>query len=158
MAGMVCAAARLAAEDCFPGPRSKGKSEFIARCAQALKQRVPHAETVLTKLSKEDQASIRKSLAGQEEKEPYEGCLMEECLDKEIKWVTEENISRCAHCQMPKCYGRTVFGLNDILAPHLKRALALLRGATHVPARVGPVVRAVEAVVEHLHGARAMRT
>ena len=121
MAGMVCAAARLAAEDCFPGPRSKGKSEFIARCAQALKQRVPHAETVLTKLSKEDQASIRKSLAGQEEKEPYEGCLMEECLDKEIKWVTEENISRCAHCQMPKCYGRTVFGLADVLAPALKR-------------------------------------
>ena len=86
MAGMVCAAVRLAAEGCFPGPRSKGKSEFIARCAQALKQRVPQAETVLTKLSKEDQAFIRKSLAGQEEKEPYEGCLYEKCLDKEIKW------------------------------------------------------------------------
>ena len=122
MAGMVCAAVRLAAEGCFPGPRSKGKSEFIARCAQAVKQR-GRAETVLTKLSKEDQAFIRKSLAGQEEKEPYEGCLYEKCLDKEIKWETEENISRCAHCQMPKCYGRTIFGLNDILAPHLKRAL-----------------------------------
>ena len=123
MAGIVCAAVRLAAEGCFPGPRSKGKSEFIARCAQALKQRVAQAETVLTKLSKEDQAFIRKSLAGQEEKEPYEGCLYEKCLDKEIKWETEENISRCAHCQMPKCYGRTIFGLNDILAPRLKRAL-----------------------------------
>ena len=123
MAGMVCAAVCLAAEGCFPGPRSKGKSEFIARCAQALKQRVAQAETVLTKLSKEDQAFIRKSLAGQEEKEPYEGCLNELCLDKEIQWVTEENISHCAHCQVPKCWGRTVFGLNDILAPGVKRAL-----------------------------------
>ena len=44
-------------------------------------------------------------------------------LDKEIQWVTEGSMSRCAHCQVPKCWGRTIFGLNDILAPRLKRAL-----------------------------------
>ena len=67
MAGMVRTAARLAAEGCFPGLRNGRKSEFIARCAQALRQRAPTAETTLKNLPEEDQASIRRSLAGETE-------------------------------------------------------------------------------------------
>ena len=62
MAGMVRVAARLAAEGCSPGPRNK--SEFIARCAEAVRQVAPQAETVLQNLSAEEQASIRRSLGG----------------------------------------------------------------------------------------------
>ena len=34
---------------------------------------------------------------------------------------TEGSMSRCAHCQMPKCWGRTVSGLADVTARILKR-------------------------------------
>ena len=67
---MVRVAARLAAEGCFPGPRNNSrKSEFIARCAEAVRQVAPQAETVLQNLSAEEQASIRHSLGGKEEEE-----------------------------------------------------------------------------------------
>ena len=118
---MVREAARLVAEGCFPGPRKGRKSEFIARCAQALRRVAPKAETVLTNLSAEEQVFIRRNLGGEE---AYQGCLAEGCLDKEIVWVTKDwhfpgeppmQVSRCAHCHKPKVFGRTVFSLEDLL-------------------------------------------
>ena len=129
MAEMVRDAAKLVAKGCFPGIRNGRRSEFIARCAQALRQR-GDAETTLKNLPKEDQASIRRSLAG--EKEACQGCLNEACLDKETEWVTVDThrgeevpmpFSRCAHCKMPKCFGRTGSGLAAVLAPSLRREL-----------------------------------
>ena len=88
-------------------------------------------ETDLTKLPREEQQSVRRALG--DEKEPYQGCLSEGCLDKEPVWVemvlsgypepdgTDCKISRCARCHKPKSYGHSFNSLGDMLAPTLKR-------------------------------------
>ena len=124
-------AVRMAKEGSVPGPGGRRTSEFIKRCAAAVAAVSPRAETDLTKLPREEQQSVRRALG--DEKEPYQGCLSEGCLDKETVWVEmvfsgypepdgiESKISRCARCHKLKSYGHSFNSLNDMLAPTLKR-------------------------------------
>ena len=119
MSDVVRVAMQLAKDGSMPGPREDGrKSEFIKRCATALQALDPSKETDLTKLSAEDQALIRQALGGTST--PYDGCLTEDCLDKETIWETSKfdmQMSRCAHCKCPKSFGRSVThsSIRDIL-------------------------------------------
>ncbi len=81
------------------------KSDFVKRCAAALKALDEHEECDITKLPVKDQQSIREILGGKGE--PYQGCFSESCLDKEPAWITLKVCVRCAHCDMPMSFGRT---------------------------------------------------
>ena len=126
MSQVVRVAMRLAEDGSMPGPGEHGrKSEFIKRCAAALRVLDPSKETDLKKLGAQDQALIRQALGG-DISTPYEGCLSEECLGEETIWETSNNaspgepfapMSRCARCKYPKAFGRSVNGLRDILLP-----------------------------------------
>jgi hypothetical protein len=110
----------------MPGPGEHGrKSEFIKRCAAALKALNPEEETDLKKLSAEEQ-SIIKHIIGGDNSVPYDGCLNQECLDKETTWVVKNGalagesclpISHCARCNLPKAWGSTVHSVCDVLRP-----------------------------------------
>ena len=117
-------AVKLADSGPMPGPNEhRRKSEFIKRCATALKALNPKAETELKNLSAEEQALARQILGG-DTSEPYNGCLNQDCLDEEATWVADnalEGVSRCAKCKMYKCWGRTVHSIHDVMHPLMNR-------------------------------------
>ena len=117
-------AMQLANNGSMPGPGEHGrKSDFIKRCATTLKALAPEEETDLKKLSAEEQALARQILGG-DTSEPYNGCLNQDCLDEEATWVADnalEGVSRCAKCKMPKCWGRTVHSIHDVMHPLMNR-------------------------------------
>eukprot|EP00973_Karenia_brevis_P000617 87531-Karenia_brevis.AAC.1 len=57
----------------------------MERCVKAVKAVYPGAETNASKLSYTDRAAIRCILGGGSA--PYEGCMNDECLDKEPQWT-----------------------------------------------------------------------
>ena len=136
MTDVVRVAMQLVKDGSMPGAGEHGrKSEFIKRCATALQALDPSKETDLSKLSADDQALIRRALGG-DTSTPYDGCLTEDCLDKETSWITEPFIgtsnrtspgepfmqmSRCARCNFPKVFGRGVTSIRDILQLHHNR-------------------------------------
>ena len=130
MAQVVRVAMQLANSGCMPGPGDHGrKSEFIKRCATALKALNPEEETDLKKLNAEDQAIVRRALGG-DTSVPYDGCLSEQCLDEKTTWVVSNNAlpgdpfapaSRCSRCNFPKAFGRTVRSVHDIMRPICNR-------------------------------------
>ena len=85
--------------------------DFVKRCAAALKELEPTAECDLTKLGANHQKQIRCILGGNAE--PYEGCFVVECLNKEPKWTEKFYdgasfpLLRCGYCNTAKGYGRT---------------------------------------------------
>ncbi len=129
MPQVVRVAMQLAAGGSMPGPGEYGpgkhgrKTEFIKRCAAALRALDPSKETELKKLGAQDQALVRKALGG-DTSTPYKGCLNEDCLDKETVWETSNGallgeparpMSRCARCKHPNVFGRGVNSVRDIL-------------------------------------------
>ena len=132
MKDVVRVAMQLVKDGSMPGVGEHGrKSEFIKRCATALQALDPSKETDLSKLSAEDQALIRQALGG-DTSTPYDGCLTEDCLDKEPLWITRYEpfigtsnltlpgepfmqMSRCSHCKFPKVFGRGATSIRDIL-------------------------------------------
>ena len=126
MVQVIRVAMKLANSGSMPGLDEHGrKSEFIKRCATALKALAPEEESDLKKLSAEEQSIIRRILGG-DNSVPYDGCLNQECLDKETTWVVKNGalagetflpISHCARCKLPKAWGRTVHGVRDALWP-----------------------------------------
>ena len=115
MVAVMRVAAGLANAGAIPshvgGPKAT-RSDFVKRCAAALKALDENAECDLTKLAATDQTSIRALLGGKEE--PYNGCFVESCLDKKPKWITSPatalytmTLRRCGYCNMPEAYGRT---------------------------------------------------
>ena len=91
----------------------------------------PKAETEVTNLPKEEQEAVRRALGA--EKEPYEGCLSEGCLDEEPVWETTDlgddlKMSRCVHCRMPKAMGRTMSSPLDLIRERLKRERGMTFG------------------------------
>ena len=106
MVAVVRVAAALAKAGAIPGvdgPRSR-KTEFLKRCAEALKVLDASAECELTKLPNKDQNNIRLILGG--EGEPYDGCLGPDCVDQKTTWVTPKECVRCSRCGTPKSFGR----------------------------------------------------
>lgn len=131
MLQVVRVAMQLVKDGSMPGPGEHGrKSEFIRRCATALKALDPSKETDLKKLDPQAQQLIRQVLGG-DVSTPYDGCLNEDCLDKKTIWKTEirkgnselpeETLSRCAHCGHLKSYGRNFKSLRDLLQKELER-------------------------------------
>ncbi len=107
-------AAGLAKAGAIPshtGGHQATKSDFVKRCAAALKELEPTAECDLTKLGANHQKQIRCILGGNAE--PYEGCFVVECLNKEPKWTEKFYdgasfpLLRCGYCNTAKGYGRT---------------------------------------------------
>jgi len=121
---VVRVAMKLAEDGKIPGIGKHGRrSEFLGRCSTALAVLNPKAETVVTRLPSEVQALIRSALGGNGP--PYEGCLSQQCLDKSPEWVeARDGFSRCARCKLPKCFGRSVKQLGDILQPSMTREKA----------------------------------
>ena len=119
-------AMQLANSGSIPGPGEHGRnSEFIKRCVATLKALAPEEESDLKKLSAEEQSIIRHILGG-DTSVPYDGCLNQECLDKETTWVVKNGalagesflpIRHCARCKLPKAWGRTVHSVRDVLRP-----------------------------------------
>ena len=124
MQHVVRVAMKLVKDGSMPGPGEHGrKSEFIRRCATALQALDPSEETDLKKLDSPAQALIRQALGG-DMSTPYDGCLNEDCLDKETIWKTYSDAlrgepvmerSHCAHCGRLKSFGRSVNSVRDIL-------------------------------------------
>ena len=107
MVAVVRVAAALAKAGAIPsadGPRSR-KSDFLKRCATALKALDENAECELTKLSTRDQNSIRVILSGKDE--PFSGCFSPGCVDRKPTWTTQKICVRCSHCNTPMSFGRT---------------------------------------------------
>ena len=116
LAYAVQAAAVMAQEGNTPGLGKHGrKSEFMERCVNAVKAVYPRAETNASKLSYMDCAAIRRTLGGGSA--PYEGCMNDECLDKEPQWIVGRDWKRCSYCNIPYSYKRTwEDSTRDILA------------------------------------------
>jgi len=132
MPGVVRVAMRLVAAGSLPPLGECGRSaDFIRRCRAALQAFDPSQETVLNKLSVQDQALIRRALSG-DDSVPYQGCLTDECLAQDTEWETVDTtlpgkapttMSRCARCKYPKAFGRTIHSVRDILS--MRMALEL---------------------------------
>jgi len=135
-------AAKLAEEDSIPSPGGRRTSEFMKRCANATKAVNPDAEIDVHKLSAEDQKAVRQALGG---KEPYDGCLSPECLDKDTVWKAERlcidfqgrdlQVSRCTRCNMPKAWGRTLHSPFSFIErrDYLERGMRLRRSLLNFP-------------------------
>jgi hypothetical protein len=115
LANVVGFAAKMAAEGSFPVPDGARcrKSEFIQRCVDALKYLNPDGETDIKKLNILDRYAVQVALG--ERDELYQGCMNEECMEKDTTWkVTDLSFpgespmpcSRCTRCGNPKAYGR----------------------------------------------------
>ena len=127
---VVRVAMKLAMDGKIPGIGKHGRrSEFMERCAEALKAINPEAERDVKKLNADQQTLIRHALGG-DSSTPDEGCFSADCLDKEAVWETTDNalpgepsaqISRCARCKYHKAIGRSVNSLRDILLPSMKQ-------------------------------------
>ena len=123
-------AMRLAQNGSMPGPGDHGrKSEFVKTCATVLQALDPSKETDIKKLSPQEQSLVRHILGGNTSV-PYEGCLSPECLDKKTVWVVDKvtlpgessiTVSRCATCNFPKAFGRTVHGISDLFRAMISR-------------------------------------
>ena len=106
LVAVVRVAAAMAKAGSIPdhaGARGR-KSEFIKRCATALSIIDSSAEKDVTQLPNEDQNTIRSILG--EGGEPYDGCMMQECLDEKTTWVKRHDLERCSRCLLPKTFGR----------------------------------------------------
>jgi hypothetical protein len=116
MAAMVKVAMQLARDGSIPGPEPhRRRSEFLRRCAEAVKAIAPQTETDVQQLSAEDQNSIRRSLGSHEA--PFDGCMSAGCLDEETTWLSAvSGISRCSRCRMPKSFGRSWQGMTDLIS------------------------------------------
>ena len=123
-------AMRLAQTGCMPGPGNHGrKSDFIKTCATALQALDPSKETDPNKLTAEEQALVRHILGGNTSV-PYDGCLSAQCLDEKTVWAVDKvtlpgessiTVSRCAKCNFPKAFGRTVHGIGDLFRARISR-------------------------------------
>ena len=123
-------AMRLAQNGCMPGPGNHGrKSDFIKTCAAALQGLDPSKETEPKKLTAEEQEMVRHILGGNTSV-PYDGCLSETCMDAETMWVVDKvalpgesalRVSRCAKCNFPKAFGRTVHSAGDLFRAMITR-------------------------------------
>ena len=114
---------RVAQDGAGPGPGRQGTCGFLKRCRSARKAVNPLAETDPGKLPREEQAAVRRAMG--DEKDPYQGCMREQCLSKETVWVTEDlgddlKISRCSSCKMPKAMGRTLNTSLSLIAERKK--------------------------------------
>jgi hypothetical protein len=123
LASAVRLVARMAKDGCVPGHGLQRTNEFMKRCVSALQVVNPRAETDPSKLPREEQTAVRRALG--DEKEPYQGCLSEQCIDKETVWATEDlgddlKISRCSSCKMPKAMGRTLNTSLSLIAERMK--------------------------------------
>ena len=124
LADCVRIAAQLAKDSSLPAPGGRRTAEFMRRCAEAIKAVNPKAETDPSQLPREEQEAVRRALG--DEKEPYQGCLSEGCLDAETVWESHDlgdglQLSRCVRCRMPKSWGRTVTSPLDFIKESLKR-------------------------------------
>ena len=111
-------------------------SEFVKRCAAALRAIDLKSACEINELGGADQREIRKHLGG--EKKPYEGCFNEERLDLQTAWVTEcfrypndppgqaPTVSRCARCNFCKPYSRAFKSLRELLASSSKRERGMI--------------------------------
>ena len=121
MLAVVRVAAALAKAGAIPGadrPRAR-KSDFLKRCTAALGALDASAETDIDKLPNGDRNAICRMLGGEEE--PYQGCYMESCLNKEPKWITPNKLMvRRGRCQAPMSFGRTWKTGQDLVKPELK--------------------------------------
>ena len=110
----------MAREGKIPGLGKHGrKSEFMERCVKAVKAAYPRAETDASKLSYMDRAVIRCALGGSA---PYEGCLNDDCLDKEPQWTAgSAGWKRCSYCNLLYSYKRTWESTRDLVRPALER-------------------------------------
>jgi len=124
LADCVRIAAQLAKDSSLPAPGGRRTAEFMRRCAEAIKAVNPKAETDPSQLPREEREAVRRALG--DEKEPYQGCLSEGCLDQAPSWETHDlgdglQLSRCVRCRMPKSWGRTVTSPLDFIKESLKR-------------------------------------
>jgi hypothetical protein len=129
LAGVVRLVSRMAKEGAVPGHGRQRTCEFLKRCVSALQAVNPLAETDPGKLPREEQAAVRRAMG--DEKEPYQGCMSEQCLSKETVWVTEDlgndlKLSRCARCKMPKAMGRTLCTPMSLIADRMKRERGMM--------------------------------
>ena len=135
---MVKLAVDIVADGSIPGPGAHGRrSEFLRRCADAVKITAPGEETIITRLSTEDQAVVKRALGGDEE--PYDGCMNEECLDEQTTWVVHDltpDVSRCTRCKMPKAFGRNYTNLADLMPPVVVRRYEALGTQAFKRARI----------------------
>ena len=125
LAYIVQEAAAMAREGKIPGLGKNGrKSEFMERCAKAVKAVDSQAETDADKLSYMDKAVIRRALGGSV---PHEGCLNEDCLTKKPSWFERfpGGWTRCSHCNLPYSYKRTWDTLRS-LQPQAFRDLSVM--------------------------------
>ena len=117
-------ALRLAEDGSFPGPFGEHgrRNEFVKRRIAALRAIDPDAVCEVGELGDEVRTIVGKHLNG--EKEPYRGCLREECLGLETTWVTVDLalpgeapfvLERCARCNFWKGYGRRFNTMTDIV-------------------------------------------
>lgn len=130
---VVSIAAQLAKDGSLPGPLGQHgrKNEFIKRCAAALQAIDPSQETDIKNLSAKEQLLIRHALGG--EGPPYEGCMSESCLDKKPAWITVDMavgrneplmpMSRCAHCNLPRSFGRSFTEQASLMEKKRQRGL-----------------------------------
>ena len=106
-------------------PKAAGEhgrtSDFLRRCATALRAIDPKAETDIKKLGSEEEALIRHALGGKGP--PFDGCFNPDCVDQTTTWVTKGEISRCSRCKLPKAAGRTFWSLTDLLKHDFRREL-----------------------------------
>jgi hypothetical protein len=118
---VVRVAMKLAEEGKIPGIGKHGRrSEFMERCTAALAALNPEAEGDAARLPSNVQALIRSALGG--EGTPYEGCFSARCLDLPAEWVrANEEMVRCARCNLPRSFGRTVTCMADVLGPERLR-------------------------------------
>ena len=101
------------------GPKAP-KSDFVKRCAAALKALDENAECDLTKLAAKDQKSVCALLGGKEE--PFDGCFADSCLDKTPMWVAPyKTMVRCGHCNTPMSFGRTWTTGRDLVKHEMNR-------------------------------------
>ena len=114
MRHMVEVAMQLAEARSIPGLGEHGRtSEFLRRCATALRAIDPKAETDIKKLGSEEEALIRRALGGKGP--PFDGCFNPDCVDQKTTWVTQGEISRCSRCKLPKAAFRNFKSLGELL-------------------------------------------
>jgi hypothetical protein len=117
----------------------KQKLDFGKLCSKVVTSLNPKTPNLPKDLTDSERRSFQAILNGNDDDispddPPFEGCF--NCLDAKPEWVTTDQaipqykeapmpVSRCAKCNNPKAFGRSIKGLGDILAPSLKRQRGL---------------------------------
>ena len=114
----------------------KPKLDFGKMCSKVVSDLNPKTPNLPKDLTDSERARFHAILNGdttpQEDGDPFEGCF--NCLDNKPGWVTTDlalpgevpkPFSRCAKCEYPRAFGRSIEGLCDMLAPTRKRERGL---------------------------------